>query len=152
MKDNEFIRSTAYVSAITGLSERMVRSLSQDGIIPKVGTNQYDIRDVVVAFADYRVSLATKNEDESEYDRLTRIKADREQLKYSQEVGEMIPVSIMKEAFRDRVIKARSSLMTLSRRLASLKLPGDVRGKELIFQQEIEYALNALGNTESLDD
>lgn len=153
--NEEYIATTAQIAEILGVSGRLVRSLSSQGVLPKIGRNEFDLREAIPAF------YARKTGDEEglsayerERTRYMKVKADQAELEFGIRAKKYGNIDDIREVFGDQIIKIRSQLLShLPRQLALAGLPKDARTREIAFKAACEKVLRALGtdNIESLE-
>lgn len=149
---------TQELADFLGLTARRVTALEKESegfARAKIARGKWDCALAIQAYIEHLTrdrSISGGGGLAAEQERLTMIRADREELKLMQERGELVQITKVKGVLRDKMVKTRTNMLVLSRRLASLRLPGDIREREAVFQREIELALNELGSEGALND
>jgi len=111
------------IAKLLDLTERRVRQLASEGIIPKAAGGRYDL---VASVRGYVRHLRTRGIGEgtldahSERARLTRLKADREELELAQLRGELVPVDEAAALLEKVIVACRSRILAIPNRAAPL--------------------------------
>jgi phage terminase Nu1 subunit (DNA packaging protein) len=148
------IVTPAIVADALNLTQRRIAQLVHEGM-PRKGRGKYDLwacAQWYIRFLQRAIEQrATENDDETtsnltaEKKRLLRIRADREQLAYRKEAGEVIAAHLVDDKFVTFAGQIRERFLSLPTRIAS-QLEGESR--EVIrdkLYQSIRDQLNSLG-------
>ena len=123
------------------LPERTFYKLVEDGVIPKVDEGVYVLGDVVHAYwrsqFDSEGLLAAKT-------RLTTATAEIQELKLSQERGELVRSSAVMKVWCDNVLRAKTKLLSLPAKISPELLGQELNVIELKLANEIDEALKEL--------
>ena len=150
--------TTEELSGFMGISSRRIQQLAEE--LPAFGRARYGHGKWICAKAiQAYIEFRTREEEQTRADekyhekRLTKFKADREELRLKEEQRELARVDEVHAVYRDKVLMMRSKILLLPRRLASLKMPGTVREREVMIAEELDQALQELsGEEQNVED
>lgn len=127
------------------LSETRVAELVKSGVLPQPqGRGKFDLGASVRAYLYYSRSQ-TKGTLAEEKTRLTKAKADREELNLAVRSKELIEVSTVEKVVFEKARQTREGLLSLADRLAGILAPITEQSKvHVILTKEIHQALEAL--------
>jgi len=120
--------STTYpvktIAKLLDLTERRVQQLARDGVIPKADNGRYDLVQAVRGYIKYLRDRAQGNgapaDAHAERARLTRLKADREEIELFQLRGELVPVDEAAALLEQVIVACRSRILAIPTRAAPL--------------------------------
>jgi phage terminase Nu1 subunit (DNA packaging protein) len=119
----ENAQSADVLAKLLDITERRVRQLSAEGIIPKVARGRYEMVGAVRGYIRYLRDLSLKGEvGPADYGieraRLVKAKADLAEMEASQMRGELLPAPDVKRAWTDIVALMRARLLVLPDKIA----------------------------------
>jgi len=119
----ETAQSADVLAKLLDITERRVRQLSAEGIIPKVARGRYEMVGAVRGYIRYLRELSLKGEvGPADYGtgraRLVKAKADLAEMEASQMRGELLPAPDVKRAWTDIVALMRARLLVLPDKIA----------------------------------
>jgi len=119
----ETAQSAEVLAKLLDITERRVRQLSAEGIIPKVARGRYEMVGAVRGYIRYLRELSLKGEvGPADYGtgraRLVKAKADLAEMEASQMRGELLPAPDVKRAWTDIVALMRARLLVLPDKIA----------------------------------
>jgi phage terminase Nu1 subunit (DNA packaging protein) len=134
-----------------GVGERRVQQLVEIGM-PRTGRGRYNLVDCFRWFVRRQADLLETRKSVpgsgllAEQERLTKVKADREELELARSRGELIPLAVYEEQMAELIMSARMRLLALPARLAP-DLEGQERaGIRVRLKREIHSALTSLAS------
>lgn len=147
----------AQLCEVVGRDERTISRWQNEGMpVLEVGLgrgneNQYDTRAVI----EWLVQIAQqRGEKESARDRLDRIRANREELAFAKELGEVVVAADLIEGFEAMITAAKVELLnTLPDNLASeLSARYGVEVDDQLIREPIEAILRKMADYDPDDD
>ena len=157
--DTSRLCNAATLAKLLDLSERRIRQLASEGVIPKIKTGQYDIVGAIRGYTHYIHQRDEK--DSSSYQeaktRLINIQADLATLRLARNQDELIPATAVDNAWSDSILRARAILLGLPPRLSAQisqhdDLADDPHIVSRIIAQGINEALDELGKPITYED
>jgi len=144
------------IAKLLDMTPRYVQQLAKEGIIPKpIARGQYEIIPCVVAYIKYlKTSLNGEAGDwAAERGRLTRIQADRQELKLAKLKGDLISLKQVNQEWSELLVSFRDRPLVLPSVLAPSIVNRTETEAERILTNRISAALEKLSNwTPSNDD
>jgi phage terminase Nu1 subunit (DNA packaging protein) len=127
------------------LSENRIAQLISHGVLPKaLGRGQFDLTASVRAYLQY-LRLNSRGTLAQERTRLTKAKADKEELLFRLRSKELIEVSVVEKTLFEKGRQIRDALQSLADRLAGILAPVNDQTKvHAILTKEVHQALEAL--------
>lgn len=147
----------AELAEIIGCDERTLSRWQQDGLpvqefgLGRGNENLYDSA-VVVAWLLKRATL--NGQKETVRDRLDRVRAQREELAYAKDIGQVVLAADLQSRFEAMIVSAKLELLnTLPELLASqLSARYGVEVDDQLIRDPVELILKALSNYDPVDD
>ena len=126
-----------------GISTRRVQQYVTDGVFKKAKRGVYLLPECVQAYTDYmiRTKQAELNSIDHEELRLKKMQADIAEHKYDVMTGKFADAELIHEIYRDVILKIRSKILRLPRRLSVISLPASPREREIALRKELNDAL-----------
>ena len=123
MADNT--QPISVIARLLNLSERRVRQLSAEGVIPKASRGRYELIGAVQGYTRYLRDLALKAEVgttdyRSERARLVKARADLAEMEAAEKREDLIPAHEVTAAWTEIVVLIRSRLLTIPDKVAPL--------------------------------
>ena len=123
MADNT--QSITVIARLLDLSERRVRQLSAEGVIPKAARGRYELVGAVRGYVRYLRDLILKDEAGAadygtERARLVKAKADLAEMEAARMRGDLLPAPEVAAAWTEIVALLRARLLVLPDKLAPL--------------------------------
>ena len=127
------------------LSETRVAELVKSGVLPKpIGRGKFDLVASTRAYLQYSRSH-TKGTLAEEKTRLTKAKADREELNLAVRSKELIEVATVEKVVFEKARQIRDALQSIPDRIAGIvSAEGDQAKNHATLSREIQQALEAL--------
>ena len=149
--------STEELSALMGITSRRIQQLENE--LPafreaNVGRGMWISARAIQAYIEYRLQGAKPeqpDDKENAQDRLTRIKAEREELRLKEDQGKLVQVDLVHSEYKEVVLNIKTQMLMLPRRLAIMKMPSSLREKEAMISGKIEKALQDISENGHLD-
>ena len=121
MADNT--QPISVIARLLDLSERRVRQLSTEGVIPRAARGRYELVGAVRGYIGFLRDLALKDEvSPADYGiaraRLVKAKADLAEMEASQMRGDLLPAADVTAAWTEIVALMRSRLLVLPDKIA----------------------------------
>jgi phage terminase Nu1 subunit (DNA packaging protein) len=141
--------SAASLATLFGISERHVRRLARDGIIPKVARGKYPLTASVRGFIG-ELQRQVEGSQESidlrtEQARRTRLQADRLELDLSTQRGEFIHISNVRDVLAQFASRAAAVFQSAPSRIKN-RIP-NLKPRELtIIKRELAGVSNAIAD------
>jgi phage terminase Nu1 subunit (DNA packaging protein) len=138
------------IAKLLDLSERRVRQLVREGVLPKPEGGKHDLVGSVRAYVRFlRSRIESGNLDvQQERAALLRVQRERQAFELRRRQGELIPLHELERALSHFIVSTRARLLALPRRLASVvdtDAPRVVEGK-------IEIVIRDLLDELAVDD
>lgn len=113
--------SAPTLAKLLSLSERRIRQLASEGIIPKVKTGQYDIVGSIRGYLHYIHQHDEKNSSayQREKTRLTKVQADQATLSLERDQGKLLCAITVEQVWTDSLLHMRSILLNCAQRLTT---------------------------------
>ncbi|WP_294344708.1 hypothetical protein [Prosthecochloris sp.] len=148
--------STEELSALMGITSRRIQQLENE--LPSfreanVGRGMWICARAIQAYIEYRLQGAKQEADKDEpaQDKLTRIKAEREELRLKEEQGKLVKIDLVHSVYKEIMLNVKTQILMLPRRLAIMKLSSSLREKETMISEEIEKALQEISDNGHLN-
>ena len=142
---NQFLVPRSDLAYTLSLSETRVAELVKSGVIPKpIGRGKFDLVASTRAYLQYSRSH-TKGTLAEEKTRLTKAKADREELNLAVRSKELIEVATVEKVVFEKARQIRDALQSIPDRIAGIvSAEGDQAKNHATLSREIQQALEAL--------
>ena len=149
--------STEELSALMGITPRRIQQLENE--LPafreaNVGRGTWISARAIQAYIEYRlqgVKQEQPDDKENVQDKLTRIKAEREELRLKEDQGKLVKIDLVHSVYKEIMLNVKTQMLMLPRRLASMKIPSSLREKEAMLSGEIEKALQEISDNGHFD-
>lgn len=113
------VYTAAAVARFLNLSERRIRQLKNEGVIPEYSPGLYDLRAVTLAYIDYKSKGAGGSIDfMQEKAKLIKAKREFEELELKKRKNELIEAAEVERIISTMLINFKSRLMSLPSKLA----------------------------------
>lgn len=139
-----------------GITSRRIQQLENE--LPSfreanVGRGMWICARAIQAYIEYRLQGAKQEADKDEpaQDKLTRIKAEREELRLKEEQGKLVKIDLVHSVYKEIMLNVKTQILMLPRRLAIMKLSSSLREKETMISEEIEKALQEISDNGHLN-
>ncbi len=140
-----------------GITPRRIQQLEKE--LPafreaNVGRGMWICARAIQAYIEYRLQGAKPEqpgEKENAQDKLTRMKAEREELRLKEDQGKLVKIDLVHSVYKDIILNVRTQILMLPWRLATMKMPSSPREKEAMFSGEIEKALQEISENGHLN-
>lgn len=140
-----------------GITSRRIQQLEKE--LPafreaNVGRGMWICARAVQAYIEYRLQGAKPEqpgEKENAQDKLTRMKAEREELRLKEDLGKLVRIDLVHSVYKEIMLNVRTQILMLPWRLATMKMPSSPREKEAMFSGEIEKALQEISENGNLN-
>lgn len=145
------------LAKLLNLSERRIQQLAREGVIPRVGTGQYDVIGAIRGYLKY-IQPDHDDQNSSNYQqqktRLAGLQADLLELRLARSQGKFIPADIVDSTWADSILRARAVLLGLPPRLSAKisQITDDPKAITRIITQGIEEALDELSKPVTYED
>ena len=133
------------------VSERRIRQLAKQGIIPAAKAGKYPLVGCIQAYAHYLRSYISERQAQSpaslnaERIRLTRAQADKVQAEYEQLSREWIPLELADALYQDLDAMLKKILFTLPRRgaeaIQGLTEPAEVKAALQVVSRAVQQEM-----------
>jgi phage terminase Nu1 subunit (DNA packaging protein) len=142
------------IARLFDLTERRIRQLAVEGIIPRPERGQYDLVGCVRGYIKHLRERAYGGKPDvvAERGRLLKAQADRAELEVRELRGELVPSEDLGRALEFFVTSARSRLLALPRKLALTLAPENSRDAESKIEIAIHALLEELASDDTLPD
>ncbi len=147
--------SAATLGKLLDLTERRIRQLAREDIIPKVKSGQYDMVGGIRGYLKHMRSSESRTlpDYQQQKARHSRLKSDLLELRLAREKKQLISAKAVDDAWCDITIRAREILLGMAPGLAAkiilLKNVDDITD---CIDQEVETVLALLANPDYNDD
>jgi phage terminase Nu1 subunit (DNA packaging protein) len=147
----KYLASTGEIAAALGLTDRRVQQLVNVGM-PRVAHGKYDLLQVLKwwylrAMAAEQKQVEEKTDGLSiEQERLTRARADREELELSKARGDLIPMQVYRDRMASHIVTARIHLLSMPARVVPALEGRNRRQMEDRLIDEVHTVLRSLAN------
>ena len=140
-----------------GITPRRIQQLENE--LPafreaNVGRGMWISARAIQAYIEYRlqgVKQDQPDDKENVQDKLTRIKAEREELRLKEDQGKLVKIDLVHSVYKEIMLNVKTQMLMLPRRLASMKIPSSLREKEAMLSGEIEKALQEISDNGNLN-
>lgn len=135
------------IARLLNLTERRVQQLANEGVVPKPDMRgEYDLVGCVQGYIVYLQERADRTED-TDQKRLTRAKADREELELAKLRRALIPAEEIEPALEQYVTDVLNQLQGIPERYAGmLQAVEDVEGKRQLLEDLVREVRDELGS------
>ena len=142
--------STEELSALMGITPRRIQQLENE--LPafreaNIGRGMWICATAIQAYIEYRLQGAKQeqpDDKENAQDKLTRIKAEREELRLKEDQGKLVKIDLVHSVYKEIMLNVKTQMLMLPRRLATMKMPSSPREKTAMISGEIEKALQEI--------
>ena len=149
--------STEELSALMGITPRRIQQLENE--LPafreaNVGRGMWISARAIQAYIEYRLQGAKQeqpDDKENAQDKLTRIKAEREELRLKEDQGKLVKIDLVHAVYKETMLNVKTQILMLPRRLATMKMPSSPREKTAMISGEIEKALQEISDNGHLN-
>ena len=149
--------STEELSALMGITPRRIQQLENE--LPafreaNVGRGMWICATAIQAYIEYRLQGAKQeqpDDKENAQDKLTRIKAEREELRLKEDQGKLVKIDLVHAVYKETMLNVKTQILMLPRRLATMKMPSSPREKTAMISGEIEKALQEISDNGHLN-
>ena len=149
--------STEELSALMGITPRRIQQLENE--LPafreaNVGRGRWLCARAIQAYIEFRLQGAKPeqpDDKEDAQDKLTRIKAEREELRLKEDQGKLVKIDLVHSVYKEIMLNVKTHMLMLPRRLATMKIPSSLREKEAMISGEIEKALQEISDNGHLN-
>jgi phage terminase Nu1 subunit (DNA packaging protein) len=111
------IVTTIELADVLGLTDRRIRELVREGVIDRIDRGQYNLAECVQSYIKYKIDSISKREEtgklSEEQARLTKLKADREEIELKKLRGEVIPVYEIAKLWNYVITSAKTKLLSI---------------------------------------
>ena len=140
-----------------GITPRRIQQLENE--LPafreaNVGRGMWISARAIQAYIEYRlqgVKQDQPDDKENAQDKLTRIKAEREELRLKEDQGKLVKIDLVHAVYKETMLNVKTQILMLPRRLATMKMPSSPREKTAMISGEIEKALQEISDNGHLD-
>ena len=140
-----------------GITSRRIQQLENE--LPSfreanVGRGMWICARAIQAYIEYRLQGAKPeqpDDKENAQDKLTRIKAEREELRLKEDLGKLVRIDLVHSEYKEIMLNVRTQILMLPWRLATMKMPSSPREREAMFSGEIEKALQEISENGHLN-
>lgn len=113
----EQIVSTLELAQVFDISDRRIQQLVTERVLTKEGRSRFNLVQSVQSYLQYQVELIKERQStgtlSDEQTRLTKAKADREELELEVRRSELIPIAVASIAWGQVIAAARTRLLSL---------------------------------------
>lgn len=140
-----------------GITPRRIQQLENE--LPafreaNVGRGMWICARAIQAYIEYRLQGAKQeqpDDKENVQDKLTRIKAEREELRLKEDQGKLVKIDLVHAVYKETMLNVKTQILMLPRRLATMKMPSSPREKTAMISGEIEKALQEISDNGHLN-
>ena len=133
-----------------GITPRRIQQLENE--LPafreaNIGRGMWICATAIQAYIEYRlqgVKQEQPDDKENAQDKLTRIKAEREELRLKEDQGKLVKIDLVHSVYKEIMLNVKTQMLMLPRRLATMKMPSSPREKTAMISGEIEKALQEI--------
>lgn len=140
------------LAAIFGVTDRRIRQLTKDGILPQVGRGKYVLGDAIQSYIKHlqeRVKEAAKSVDpkdlQKELTRLRKAQADKAELEVAEYQGKLHRAEDVEAEWTEMLSNFRAKMLALPTKLAPmLAMQDDIQEVQAMLKAGIYEALQEL--------
>lgn len=138
--------TTSELARYLNITQKQLRYLEQLGVLKKVSHNRWDVTKCAAAYIRHLQDNNGKSRLEQYREQHMKAKAEIAEIEAMERKKQVAFVDDIHEEYEDMVLKLRAKLLLIPRQMSAMAVPGDQRGREILWRRALNDALKEISN------
>jgi len=142
--------STAELAKYLNITQKQLRTLQQNGVLKRIGHNRWNPTQCAHLYIKYLQESQGQSNFEKYREQHMKAKAEVAEIQAMELKGEVAYVDELHAEYEDLVLQLRTKLLQLPRRLSTVSVPRESRGREIIWRRALHDALKEIASDDGV--